>query len=427
MKITKALAHHFFGFSLTVFAVLFGFWLNAKPVAAYVPVACNEGDCGGKCESWEKCVKGSSGNYCSEDASCGPTPKKEQNPPTPTPPPNPPSGGGGEAPPAATNTPTPTLGACDLDSSGNPLDCSGLVCGDDTNAPCTGDGNCAGDYTCNTATGFCQKCTQPGTKCCGFCNPAGWGCDGNTCPFEKNYKKVACKSVDANGVGTCYSCDSINGGPDCQWAGEGSISCSSSVGGNSCGDKTCPVYYSDCYEACEPTPTPTPVPVCSINSLTASPVAACFVSGPSDTVYNLSWSVANPDKADYLKIYYDQGNGWEFIESVPSNTTSETFTMPFKDTGYNFNVSCYSTDKGNHNGQTAGTAPDYIYQDQGAPNDPSVYTPDYDAANNKVTFRWAWTGDQANCASGACDDHEGPVGYCWNDHPNPDRRPAIVL
>lgn len=97
-------------------------------------------------------------------------------PPGSTPAPTTPPGGGGVVPPL---TPVPTT-ACTIS-------CNHQVCGD-TASPCTSNADCGSPYTCNTSSGRCQLCTTPGTQCCGYCVPQGWGCSGSSCASYKSCK-----------------------------------------------------------------------------------------------------------------------------------------------------------------------------------------------------------------------------------------------
>lgn len=85
-------------------------------------------------------------------------------------------GGGGNVPPL---TPVPPT-ACSIS-------CNHQVCGD-TASSCSSNADCSAPYTCNTSSGRCQLCTNPGTQCCGYCVPQGWGCSGSSCASYKSCK-----------------------------------------------------------------------------------------------------------------------------------------------------------------------------------------------------------------------------------------------
>ena len=372
------------------------FSVRTPKVSAIICSDCTYNQCGGICEDWERCVQGNGCNYCQTSSACGvgtPTPTPERVD-TPTPPPGttpPPP----QATPTPTDGPTPTPDAC-------AVDCSGQVCADDTSSSCTTDADCVSGYTCNTATNRCQKCTTPGTACCGYCVPAGWGCNGSTCPFKKN-----CKGWDQYGNLNC----------DLETSCSGSNPCSGSY------TSTC----YDCFEACEPTPTPTPIPLCNITSLTVSAPDMCLAEGQNIT-YTLNWTATNANLADYIRTFWidaDNGNSWVesgFSPASPlSNTaTSNQITLPPRSDGYGFWVCCSGGNQsGTYGCAYAGSSNNWIYMDVGAPNAPTFdsTSPSYDPASNQVTFKWLWTGDDANCATGVCSNYEGPVNYCINGQP----------
>ena len=119
--------------------------------------------------------------------------------------------GGGAGPPL---TPVPTT-ACSIN-------CNRQVCGD-TASSCSSNADCGSPYTCNTSSGKCQLCTNPGVECCGYCVPQGWGCSGSACASYKSCKAwnggvlicdmlTGCANANpcANASGatssTCYGC-----------------------------------------------------------------------------------------------------------------------------------------------------------------------------------------------------------------------------
>lgn len=277
---------------------------------------------------------------CVESLACGQAPKPDDPTPIPTSTPRPRSGTL-PTPTVAAGQPTPTPVLADQCS----VDCSGQVCADDPNASCSDNSQCIGGMFCGPA-GFCRKCTTPGVKCCGYCVPLGWGCSGG-CVRVKGYKKAGCKEWNSS---TCYSCNSIDGGGDCQWAGEGEVACNGAVGGNACGSATCGVYYSSCY--CQVQPTPTPIPKCQVTSLTA-------VQNCSDNRFNLSWTATNANQATYFTYWYHDGgdflnDGFTPDKMTPSNTTTATSKVFSGSGGVNFRVCCYNQTDGDHGCYEAG-------------------------------------------------------------------------
>ncbi len=100
-----------------------------------------------------------------------PTPTKNPRPTVePTLPP------GTTATPATTpaNTPTP------VPTSICSIDCNKEVCVE-VSGSCSGSNlsQCSPQAT-TCRNGKCSKCSNPGTACCGYCIPQGWGCSGAT-------------------------------------------------------------------------------------------------------------------------------------------------------------------------------------------------------------------------------------------------------
>ncbi len=184
------------------------------------PNACINTDCG----SGYSCNSCGSGCYtcCETGQMIPPTATPPPPPPAGTPTPTTPGGGGGLIP---SLTPVPTT-ACSINCSHlvddgvsssivaalagsvnrrdlaanaagsrnrleqihwNNLRPTVLVCGD-TASSCSSDADCSAPHTCNLSSGRCQLCTNPGTACCGYCVPQGWGCSGSTCEYFKSCK-----------------------------------------------------------------------------------------------------------------------------------------------------------------------------------------------------------------------------------------------
>jgi len=302
--------------------LLSGLSLGVQPVEAVICAECNGAGCDQGCGSGWRCQYNSqcSGYQCYVDSSCGSHPE-------PTTAPTNAPGGVTLSPGVPSPTPPPGGSSCTAD-------CGGETCGEDLNSNCTSDAQCASGYTCNLATSHCQLCTTPGLSCCTWCVPQGWGCESSNCTWVKNYKKVACKDWNTS---TCYNCPDINGGGDCAWAGEGTVSCSGAAGGNSCNAVTCPVRYSSCYQECPVNPTPTPIPVCSVNTFNVAAGQSC-----GDLAYNLSWSTSNPNEANYLRTFYHNGVNWYETGFSPASPLSTSATQNTKSTlsyqagGFNF-------------------------------------------------------------------------------------------
>lgn len=163
-------------------------------VSSYFPLAVRADDCCGCKREWGVGGCNISNSGCTAGCPTIPLPYK---PPTSTPPPGntptptPTGGGGGGNVPSLTPVP-PT--ACTIS-------CSHQVCGD-TSSACSSNADCSPPHTCNTSSGRCQLCTNPGAQCCGYCVPQGWGCSSSSCATYKS-----CKAWQ----GTVLICDILTG------------------------------------------------------------------------------------------------------------------------------------------------------------------------------------------------------------------------
>ncbi len=430
-----------------VASVLIFIGYGVMPIKAYVPVDCTVGDCGGACEDWQVCQSGSAGNYCADSTSCGPTPTLAENP-TPTPVP---IGGGGTTIDGGSSTTTSSCAdvggacvnaaACTFPATNlGTYDCGTQVCcsGGGGGSACD-DNNPADDWKCVDAyvpgswtyapiqTSYDPngiRLTWTDTSCGGFVqNDLG----------ETQYKAGCWKSLEIyrddpnkpeNLVETLgqvgYSFDVLDTKADKNVGHIYYVKNATDIPGD--GQSGCTQPPVGCQNAFAYSP-----PTCSINNLTVSPnpVEACYLDGSTNkTTYTLNWSTQNASFANAITVYYHNGtdfvsDGFNPASPLSVTTTSTSITLdPPSGTGYNFAVCCNGGNKeGDYGCQQVSSVDDSVYKDVGAPNTPQVYTPEYDPLSNEVTFRWAWTGDNANCATGICSQYEGPVSYCAGGAP----------
>ncbi len=171
-------------------------------------------------------------------------------------------------------------------------------------------------------------------------------------------------------------------------------------------------------------------PACKILSLDVSTPDMCVNDSSTTAIpYTLTWTAENQTSADHLTAYWiDDSNGtttyvpdgFSPANPLSVNTTTTSINLPPKNGGYGFYLCCSGGSKsGDYNCAYAGSSDNWIYADSGAPEPPTFASdsPNYSAADNTVTFHWSWEGDHANCSSGICSDHEGPVNYCINGQP----------
>ncbi len=164
---------------ITSFFTLFLIAFNSEVKARCTTCGPPSSSCGAssECRATETCDWSSSEQcyVCTPNTSCGaPTPTKPQQiEPTNTPTPRPTTTGIPNTPvPSATDVPVPT-NACTID-------CNKEVCAE-VSGSCTGTNLYSCDIQANTCrNGKCNKCSNPGTACCGYCVPQGWGCSSGT-------------------------------------------------------------------------------------------------------------------------------------------------------------------------------------------------------------------------------------------------------
>ena len=244
--------------SLTLFLasaiVLVGaLFMFAGKSSAGVCFDCNEGDC--LSDGYICACRGGCCNPAA-NSSCG-------NTPTPTPPayntptPGESTGGGGggggstPAPTVGSSTPTPTPDQC-------AVDCNHEVCGA-TSASCNSDADCAPSAP-RCINGKCNKCTNPGTACCGYCVPQGWGCTASSCDSLKSCVRQDCLGWNGEGCSSVWKQSNIN----CNSACSG-VACKGKDASGNVIDITCGAYvdgqcFEDCHDVPAPTLTPTPGP-----------------------------------------------------------------------------------------------------------------------------------------------------------------------
>ena len=229
---------------LVLVGLAFGGMFLAGQAQAATCEGCTPGTC---CSQGYQCKLIASNCYsCVSDNFCGalPTPTPTPaNPPTPTPGESAGGGGGGggstPAPTVGSSTPTPTPDQC-------AVDCNHEVCGA-TSASCTTDADC-GPGSPRCINGKCNKCTNPGTACCGYCVPQGWGCTSTNCD-----KKMNCKGWDASGNLCCDETITCGGANPCAQNPAGWCN-------GPAASSTCYECFDDCHDVPAPTLTPTPGP-----------------------------------------------------------------------------------------------------------------------------------------------------------------------
>ncbi len=442
------------------------------PVKAGVPVDCTVGRCGGACEEWQKCKSSASGNYCDNDASCGPTPTKAKAA-TPTPVPIG-GGGGGSTNITPTNTPAPTWDPNCVANPGTVVAGNGCTtasdCPSSTSSISCVNGQC--HYTGNL------KSCPSGSSCPSYWVPGGWGCSApqntlsnlqvqinpNNESDNDRYDvkmSVVVSAPNNPNPGKCEPRLDFNIGPDPNstswskgcvglWSGANPWTCTASGGNDNRGarnDWDTWEYHGGqiCVNAhlkwvrsngvpdtvpCvgrDPDITTCITPACKVTSANVSTAPMCLSDIATNTVpYVLNWSVDNPSSADHLTAYYIGENdsfipdGFNPANPLSTSTRTTSINLPPKNGGYGFYVCCSGGSKpGDYNCGYAGSSDNWIYADSGAPEPPTFASdsPNYSAADNTVTFHWSWEGDHANCSSGICSDHEGPVNYCINGQP----------
>jgi len=419
------------------------FSLNPGSSSAYVPVDCELNKCGGACESWEKCVSGSSGNYCSTDASCGPTPTQ---PAKPTPTPAPIGGGGGGANITPTETPAPTWDPACVANPGTVVAGNGCTVASDcpsstSNIACV-NGQC--QYTGNLVS------CPVGSSCPSYWVPGGWSCSApqntlsdlqvqvNPNNESDNDRYDVRMSVVVNAPnnpnpGKCEPRLDFNIGPTenatswakgCVglWSGANPWSCVASGGNDNRGARNdwetweyqggqicvnAHLYWVrsagvpdtvSCVGQ-DPSLTTCVTPACEVTNLSVAPAQMCLADPNSAVPYVLNWTADNSANADHFTAYYIGANdsfiptGFNPANPLSTQTTSANISLPPKAGGYGFYVCCSGgSQSGDYNCAYAGSAEEWTYTDAGAPEKPLLFTPEYDPLANEVTFRWGWNG-----------------------------------
>ncbi len=353
-------------------------------LAYYPPEDCDSNlncQCGYVCSGDNYCRPGV-GNPCPTSIPVIPPTSVPQPPP------------GGVTPPPGVPTPTPPP------AGGNTChaNCSGQVCGTVAGSyDCRSRG--CGDGTCDTNDGYCKKCTTPGTSCCNYCVPEGWGCDNASCPW-----KISCRSYNLGN-------HTIGCGPNTIPGCSGGNECPNSP--PPCTDPWCQIDHEcgACFQDCPTVPTPTPIPVCSISNFTATKNNSCGA-----TTVNLHWTVNSPIETSYVLAFYHNGSNWlqsGFSPANPlANTATNTTSPNFNPGNYNFQVCC---NKNNINYGCSTQQPVAINTcptpTPGVPGTPVVNVTPPICTNSNST--WAWS-PVSNAVSYDIERHTVGTGTNWD-------------
>ena len=460
----------------SLFVIFLGLFLFSFKLAPIAKATC-VGTCssGSDCGSGYSCQRRDGCYVCVRNGT--PTPTPQGNPATPTPPPIGGGGGGGGSNITPTETPAPTWDPNCVANPGTVVSGSCTVasdCSSSTSSVSCVDGRChyTGNLVSCPAGSSCPSywvpggwgCTAPRNTLSDLQVQINPNNESDNDRYDVKMSVVVHAPNNPN-PGKCEVRLDFNIGPDSNstswskgcvglWSGANPWTCTASGGNDNRGarnDWDTWEYKGGqiCVNArlrwvrsngvpdtviCDygkgPSITKCVIPACEVTSVNVSTAPMCLNDSASNTVpYVLNWSVDNPASADHLTAYWiddSEGDiaykldGFNPANPLSVSTRTTSIDLPPKNGGYGFYVCCSGGSKsGDYNCGYAGSSDEWLYADSGAPEPPTFTSdsPNYSAADNTVTFHWSWEGDHANCASGICSDHEGPVNYCVSGQP----------